>query len=199
MKRNDLELWDELGVTSHDTSVEYGVVGAVTHFGWSGMHLDLHHDEHGRLISLTLRTDAPADKARQITTSKLREVKVPQFSELAKSLATRSVLDAGGGGHYPRMAKAWVEQFTARGESRDDAWHARIAARYLELHALGIKNTNEVIAGELKCPTKTITNALFEARTTRRGLLTRVGQGRAGGELTDKARALLKEHNHGEH
>ena len=194
MKRNDLgQLWDELEVTSYSTTVAHDVGGAVSHFGWSGMHLDLHHDEHG----LTVRTDAPADKARQITTSKLREVKVPQFSELAKALARRSVLDAGGGGDYPRMAEAWAAQFTGRRELRGDAWYALLAARYVELHSLGIKNPNEVIAGQDYLSVKAITNYLSEAR--RRGLLTKVGQGRPGGELTDKAIALLEDHNHGEH
>jgi hypothetical protein len=71
-------------------------------------------------------------------------------------------------------------------------YYAELAAAYVELIGEGVEHPVTVLAKRLEYDSKTISNALLEAR--RRGLLTRPPMpGRAGGELTPKALALLKE------
>lgn len=67
--------------------------------------------------------------------------------------------------------------------------YAVIAARYVDLLSHGEAKPVEALAEQLGCGKKSASNYLTLARN--KGLLTRLGRGIAGGELTDKARALL--------
>lgn len=73
---------------------------------------------------------------------------------------------------------------------RDDCWHANIAAAYVALVAQGERAVHQTLGLKLNYSVHTVRDAVKEAR--RRGLLNPpVGQGRAGGSLTAKARLLL--------
>ncbi len=71
-----------------------------------------------------------------------------------------------------------------------DVRYAQIAARYVEL----VEHTDTPraqIADEFHLGNETIQNYLYRARE--RGLLTSPGQGRTGGQLTERARAILRD------
>ncbi len=71
---------------------------------------------------------------------------------------------------------------------RPDAFYARLAAQYVELLKTSSTPTKDLAALRDYSASST-RDFLNQAR--KRGLLTRASEGRAGGELTDKARGLL--------
>jgi hypothetical protein len=71
---------------------------------------------------------------------------------------------------------------------RPDAFYARLAAQYVELLKTSSTPTKDLAETRNYSPSST-RDFLNQART--RGLLTRSAKGRAGGELTEKARELL--------
>ena len=79
---------------------------------------------------------------------------------------------------------------------RPDVQFAQLADAYVRALGTGRPSPVQMVAQALYISPDTARNALHEAR--RRGLLTRPPPGRAGGQLTDKARRLL-EASHGEH
>ncbi len=86
--------------------------------------------------------------------------------------------------------RAWQEMPLRPGaRGTPDAYYADLAAAYVELCEGGSNNPNVELGNTLHLSSQTITNQVGEAR--RRGMLTRAGPGRAGGELTPKAIALL--------
>jgi transposase-like protein len=76
----------------------------------------------------------------------------------------------------------------ARGH--DDLFHAQIAAGYAEKVRSGSTPIAR-LARDLKHSRNTVANWVSEARN--RDLLSREGPGKSGGQLTDKARQILKE------
>lgn len=72
-----------------------------------------------------------------------------------------------------------------------DWWYAQIAALYLDVIAGGSRRPRLEVAEKLgtSYSEKYVRDVLFKARE--RGILTGVGQGRVGGNLTDKGRRLL--------
>lgn len=70
---------------------------------------------------------------------------------------------------------------------RGDKHYAEIAAKYVK--ALKLQHPVEAVAEATGMSPKAVRNVLYKARE--RDLLTSVGQGRAGGKLTDKAERLL--------
>ncbi|MGD0313173.1 MAG: hypothetical protein ABSC90_12005 [Acidimicrobiales bacterium] len=73
---------------------------------------------------------------------------------------------------------------------RSDAFYARIAYRYLELVRAGSSPT-KALAAERHISQSSARDLVHEARV--RGLMTSMGRGQAGGQLTAKARKLLEE------
>ncbi len=72
---------------------------------------------------------------------------------------------------------------------RSDRSYAAVAALYVEAVAQGSSRPVHVVADRMQLAEKTIQNYLFKARE--RGLLTSLGRGKAGGQLTDKAKEML--------
>lgn len=79
---------------------------------------------------------------------------------------------------------------------RDDSFYAEVASSYLELINLRDPHPAETMSNALGVSPRTVHAWLGKAR--KRGLLTSAGAGQAGGELTDKARALLHNDDHHE-
>lgn len=73
---------------------------------------------------------------------------------------------------------------------RDDAFYASVAAAYVTELDRGSRRPVADVAERLGWPPGTVTQIIHEARR-RRGLLTASPEGRAGGQLTAKARKLL--------
>ena len=88
---------------------------------------------------------------------------------------------------YRAAAAAFEEVPRPGAAGRGEHHYAAIAKLYVSL--LAEPNPTEVLAAQLGVSTKTASNLLFKAREKQ--LLTSLGRGRAGGELTDKARRLL--------
>jgi hypothetical protein len=76
---------------------------------------------------------------------------------------------------------------------RDDSFYAQVAARYVHHLTSTDQAPTAALADEMTVSVSSVRGLLYEAR--RRGLLTDAPPGRAGGQLTDKARGLL----HGAH
>ena len=133
--------------------------------------------------------DADADTKRltsatQLTTRILRGVTTGELERWARQhisgdrrYASLGMLPGGDRKHR-----------TGRGGG--DRRLAQLAGRYVEL--LGETDApNVALADEFGIARATVTSYLFRARE--RGLLTSPGRGRAGGALTERARALLTE------
>jgi hypothetical protein len=88
-----------------------------------------------------------------------------------------------------RHGLAKLAEEASRPAERDDAYFARIAARYVELVERGNTRPTPVLAAELGRLESYIAMAIRDAR--KRGLLTPTTRGRAGGKLTPKAQRLL--------
>lgn len=91
-----------------------------------------------------------------------------------------------------------TQDFTSRPgrAGRDDYDYAVMADRYVALLNSGHLNAAAALAGQLHLSPSQVRNVLYEAR--RRDLLTKSPPGKAGGQLTDKARRLLEGAKHGE-
>jgi hypothetical protein len=91
------------------------------------------------------------------------------------------------------LPKTWAVDAARRPGSRgrDDVHYAEVAAAYVAAFKAGSDRPVVDVAESLFVAPKTVSNKLFRARE--RGLLTSPPRGRAGGELTDKAKALLRD------
>ena len=78
-----------------------------------------------------------------------------------------------------------------RRAGKPDRFYARLAAAYTELVSSGRRHPIKTLASRRHEGSATIRNWIREARV--RGLLTRGVRGRAGGELTPRARRILEE------
>jgi hypothetical protein len=103
--------------------------------------------------------------------------------------------ERGGDGYWGRMLEGddrdwavWAERFSSRPgrRGRSDLDYARIAQLYV---AQDPKRPVADMAGILSLNSATVANLVYECR--RRGLLSAASSGRAGGELTERARELL--------
>lgn len=72
---------------------------------------------------------------------------------------------------------------------RGDHRYAAVAAVYVDLLDAGDPSPVVTMASVLHLSVKTVRNLLYKARE--KGLLTSAGRGRAGGQLTDKAKEIL--------
>jgi hypothetical protein len=131
---------------------------------------------------------------RDIPLGELEHAARMKFAPLADAVAAIPSDDVH------ELARDWyLRAVTASGalrrpgrRGRVDHYYAALAAMYVDLVQRGSSRPNVELAETLCVNTQTVTNQLYEAR--KRGLLTQAAQGRAGGELTDKARQILLEH-----
>jgi hypothetical protein len=99
---------------------------------------------------------------------------------IISAVAPEAALTADDDQAHPRPGRA----------GRDDHFYAVWAARYSERAAYTPRPIAELAEAHDRPPTR-IREYIAEAR--RRGLLTATRPGRSGGQLTDKARALLEQ------
>jgi hypothetical protein len=112
----------------------------------------------------------------------LRAIKLDQIQrEVDHLIAREEEL-----GRLPAKLAAGLRKRPGR-VGRDDVEYARVAAAYVA--ALGSRAPVRRVAEKLGLLPETVRDLLHEAR--RRGLLTKLGRGKAGGTLTEKALNLL--------
>lgn len=136
------------------------------------------------------------EPGQRVTASLIRATSVGELERWARGFVQMV------SGTFWRDGSAGDPQHKPRGpRGSGDARLARIAARYVELCAdETVKRPRLVLSEEEHLAENTIRSYLYRARDN--GLLTSEGQGRAGGELTPKAKALLAEtigENDGQH
>ncbi len=132
----------------------------------------------GGLETHMLRGVLPIGHLRKYLPKVLRETQAKSGSYFTDALAQRGfpASDLQRGKRMGRVV-------------RDDRWYAELAARYVVMSRRKPASPIPVLANSLHLATSTVSDALGEAR--RRGLLTPPPPGRPGGQLTDKALAIL--------
>jgi hypothetical protein len=129
----------------------------------------------------------------------LRQVRVGEALDRAREqldkLRTRfgdKLFDPGGSVGRQGFTKASLREPKRPGrKGHDDGFYAGIAARYVTLVAEGERNPSLAIARERRTAPSTATGWVSDARN-HHGMLTLAPPGRAGGELTPKAKRILK-------
>jgi hypothetical protein len=160
--------------------------------GWT-VREDLAPEDGRRIVtSLTIRpTKAGAVPTGGVTARLLRLVKVGQFASglrqtLAKfygaDAATR-IFDGIGWASRPRRRKR-----PARLRA-DDRYYAELARDYVELGQTGERKPTAALAAARGVPDDVMRSHIHLAR--KNGFLTETGRGKAGGELTARARRAL--------
>ncbi len=129
-----------------------------------------------------------------LTASVMRQVSWGGLISSAKALAAMKLaLSAGDRRYLDDALEAWRRSGPPKSRparlEMSDLEYASLAARYAELLAEGFAHPTAILADELGYQPGTVNQRVREAR--KRGLLTAAPAGRAGGELTDKARGLL--------
>lgn len=128
--------------------------------------------------------------APPVTARFLRRIPVGEIQDLAR----RAILDLGGRMSSPGTVERWGHAFQEvkrPGRSgRDDRAYAEVAALYVEKLRTNPKTALKDLADDLGYSRSQVRNVLYTAR--RRRLLTAAQPGKAGGELTEKALALLR-------
>jgi hypothetical protein len=129
--------------------------------------------------------------SRPLTAKALGSVKINEVYRRAhRHLGTPDVAAALGRVPRPKDDFTRVPRPGRRG--RSDLSYARWAAHYVKLE--GRPKRLQVLARQHKVKEQTARDILYQAR--RRGLLTEAPPGKAGGELTDKARKILERGAH---
>jgi hypothetical protein len=120
-----------------------------------------------------------------LSSSVIRKISVKRLDRQAKDwLAIRQQV-----GLAIETDEAEFQQNRRPGKvGRPDSFYARAALRYLELVKAGASPT-KALAEERHISQSSARDLIHEARS--RGLLTSMGRGQAGGQLTDKAKLLL--------
>jgi hypothetical protein len=150
--------------------------------------------EHGFLELKKVTVEFVGDRGG-ITTEDLRRV---QFGNLQREITRRireqdpTSWNPGDPSAYAQLPPSdWIKALKraprpGRG-GRGDLFYASCAREYVEL--LTEPKPVQALAARRHLSESQIRNILHQARE--RGLLTKLGRGRAGGELTDKAKELL--------
>jgi hypothetical protein len=121
-----------------------------------------------------------------LTTTALRAVAVSQLA--ADALRESRKWELVG---LTLMSAGMLPGNAPGAHGRDDTYYARLARMYLYLVQARHPRPVKELADFFGVSVRTTESQIREARN--RGLLTRPEPGRSGGELTDKARDLLKE------
>lgn len=165
-----------------------------------GIVYDVTLGGNGELVAFSVWRRNP--DAAQLTGRMFRDIRVETVAmrirrELEKAKGTKS----GPWGNPLKAALQLLDPTDAidssdqrRGRpSRSDLEVAQIADRYTNLVIqLGGNGAAAQLAAELSLSKSTVLGILNEARSGRRGLLSKAPKGRSGGQLTQKARRLLE-------
>jgi hypothetical protein len=182
-----------------------GMVHATFHptrQGWSAWQIDIVIIPNGRIREMKIlpnsigRPVLPGgeptyDEDRDLTTSMFRELPIAAMRRAALDYIRQELepFDRSKRGQREPNARRWVTEWDRPGRrGRPDYDYAVLAEKYVRL--LSERRPIEVLAEREQISPAHVRNMLHEAR--RRELLTRVGQGRAGGELTEKAMRELE-------
>jgi hypothetical protein len=142
-----------------------------------------------------LASEISAQSHRQ-RAARLKEEGLTEYAEAARSLAEVMAYEASEMGFDD-----FVRHPGRRG--RDDLFYARLAARYVSLLVAGSQAPIRDLARELRDAGHDFSDEyvrqLINNARGRRDLLTEAPPGRAGGELTPKARRLLAEAQETDH
>jgi hypothetical protein len=177
-----------------------GTVRALVRWGSApGVSYVLEVMPDGRLIEFCARADAAGEvSARGLRKAPLGRMQAAVRSEVAEVVegwrwsARKRNVRASLMEDIEALARDFLERERPGAAGRDDAHYAAIAAMYLDVLADPQRGTTpvlKILAERLGKSPKTVRNYLFEARE--RSLLTSLGRGRAGGQLTDKAKEIL--------
>lgn len=135
----------------------------------------------------------PQPAQPRLTTAVVRSAMTGDLERLARRL----IADWSDQGFmFPRGAAGHRTARPRGSYGNGDLFYAQVAARYVELSTETDKAI-EVLAKEMGAKVSTTRNRIYRARE--KGLLTSPGQGRTGGELTERAANLLREGDRGEH
>lgn len=115
-----------------------------------------------------------------INTTRLRKISLPKLRQLTRA-------------EDPVLPDLPLGDLTGTWRRQSDAFFVPLVVRYLNLIRTGTHRPTEELAKEAGITRDRTANLLHKARE--RGLLTRVSQGRIGGELTPKGHTLYKEIN----
>lgn len=171
-------------------SVEYldsgGVRGTIFWNAWLDATFMVELQPDGRLVGFS------ASGPGGISARRLQRVPVGAMQRAVRAAVTLAhdpEEDDDGSETIRRLALDFLDRQRPTSSGRGDAQYAAVAAMYVELLDAGDSRPVTVLADRMHFGEKTIRNYLFKARE--RGLLTSVGPGKAGGQLTDKAKEIL--------
>lgn len=169
--------------------------------GWPEHVTDKQVDDEGNLSRpwLELRTwltdwvESLEEPPGRLTTAVVRSAMTGELERHARRLIA-SWSDRGF--LFPKGAAGHPTGRPRGASGNGDRFFAELAARYVQLSAETDKAV-EALAAEMGAKVSTTRNRIFRARE--KGLLTSPGQGRTGGELTERAVNLLRGEHDGEH
>jgi len=144
-------------------------------------------DEQGRLVVIRLRIEPTAAMpAGGLSSRVLRGIQVGQIASMLRELAEK----------YPSSMQSVLAMFKRpkrrqKWARTDDRFYAELACEYVrtQMTPEGRKKPVETLAKWRRVPVKLLRSQIHYAR--KNGFLSEVGQGKAGGELTDKAKRVL--------
>lgn len=198
-----------MSVTDWRQTSQGHIVGELRWGAAPGAAFRLELAPDGRLVELQARADAGTSlSARQLRAAPIgameRAVRreVGGFGDLVSELAGvfRDLADRFGMNEAAGMATDWEQWSRSLDDFRDrprtgpagrsDKSYAVLAALYIQFIDGGEARPVRAVASRLGMSEKTVQNHLYKARE--KGFLTSRGRGRAGGQLTDKAKEILR-------
>jgi len=162
-------------------------------------YFDLEVESREGILEITKVTITPGPfREGGVTTDDLRLLRLHQAARdiLARVRAGTQSDWADNPDFNPGMpARDWATRFSTRPgqRGRDDLDYARVAALYVR--SVESEQPVDDVAKALYLSKSQVRNILHEAR--QRNLLTRVGRGKAGGQLTAKAQEILRQDEDG--
>lgn len=128
-----------------------------------------------------------------ITANLLRSVSIPLLANAARAELAEAASDTATLSALTRRQKLDLKEAASapRGRRKPDGFFAIVASEYLAAHRRGSPKPAADVASKMSVSPATVTNWIHTARE--RDLLTRAGQGRSGGSMTDKGRAALRD------
>lgn len=165
--------------------VDEGFSATLVHHRFPGVQFVVTIDKARRLVGFQAHHTVPGE---MLTARQLRSVPVGELHDYAVG-QLRVVVSRS------RSMSGWADTFTAEHhpgrQGRPDAFYAALSASYVERLAAESRAPIRDLADAAGLSSSQVRNLLYEAR--RRELLSTSPKGRAGGELTEKAKRLLIE------
>lgn len=142
------------------------------------------------IVRLTIEPRRPTAPEGGLETRLLRSIALSEFQRLVHEKAVVRHLDAVAlETERPKETEQWLRSRRPGRRGREDYYYAVWAARYVA--ALAAPTPVKALSEAHHLSASQIRNILYACRD--RGLLTDSPPGKAGGELTPKARQLLRE------